>query len=297
MDKLFGNLKIRKQFLFFVISTLILLLIIRFGVFPIESVNESTNKEIVSFIDKFVTSIITALIVGYFIYKLQIDEKKKSLEFTSSSPQIEDKLDQARKKCDSWKFNGGLGRYTRYMTLPELSSISSKKRETYKVELIILNPENDILLQKYADFRNSVNLKANWNINFLRKELLATLFSAIYTTKTNQFLEIDVYVKDFFTLSRMDISNETAIISREDPLIPTIICYNESYLFKHYKEEFQQVKRQSKKIDLDKINTFLLDLNNLDSLSRILFPCLAFTKNELNEILQEVNNPKNPFKK
>lgn len=243
MDKLFGNQKIRKQFLYFVLGILTLLLIIRFGVFPIKSINESINREIVSFLDKFVSSIITALTVGYFIYKLQLDEKKKSLEFTSSSPQIEDKLDQARKTCDSWKFNGGLGRYTRYMTLPELSSISSKKRETYKVELIILDPENDILLQKYADFRNSVNQKANWNINFLRKELLATLFIAAYTTKTNQFLEIEVYVKDFFTLSRMDISNDTAIISREDPLIPTIICYNESYLFKHYKEEFQQVKR------------------------------------------------------
>ncbi len=297
MDKLFGNQKIRKQFLYFVIIILTLLLIIRFGVFPIKSIDESINREIVSFLDKFVTSIITALIVGYFIYRLQLDEKKKSLEFTSSSPQIEDKLDQARKTCDSWKFNGGLGRYTRYMTLPELSSISSKKRETYKVELIILNPENDSLLQKYADFRNSVNQKANWNINFLRKELLATLFSATYITKTNQFLEIEVYVKDFFTLSRMDISNDTAIISREDPLIPTIICYNESYLFKHYKEEFQQVKRQGKKIEFHKNDTFLLDINYLESLSKKLFPSIEFSENELIELLEEVKNPKNPFKK
>ncbi|WP_448138442.1 hypothetical protein [Sphingobacterium siyangense] len=297
MDKLFGNHKVRKQFLYFVISILILLLIIRFLGFPIKALEETTNKEIISFIDKFVTSIITALIVGYFIYKLQIDEKKKSLEFTSSSPQIEDKLDQARNTCDSWKFSGGLGRYTRYMTLPELSNISSKKRETYKIELIILNPENDILLQKYADFRNNVNHKANWNIYFLRKEILATIYSAVCITKTNQFLEIDIFIKDFFTLSRMDISNETAIISREDPLIPTIICYKESYLFKHYKEEFQQVKRQSKKIDLYNNDSILPDIENLELLSKKLFPSIGFSKIELNDILEEVKKTKNPFKK
>lgn len=294
MDKLFGNNEIRKQFLRFIIAFLIFLLITRFGIFPIEGLKEKANQEFVSFIDKFVTSIITALVVGFFIYKLQIDEKKKLLEFTSSSPQIEDKLHQARNNCDSWKFNGGLGRYTRFKTLPELSNICIKKRETYKVEIIILNPENEVLLQKYADFRNSVDTKANCNTLFLRKELLATIFSAINIARTNQFLEIDIFIKDFFTLSRMDISNETAIISREDPLIPTIICYKESYLFKHYKEEFQQVRRQSKKIYLD-IDLFNLDEVTIEAVSKRIFPNIDFSKVEFNDILEEINTPTNPF--
>jgi len=295
MDKLFGNQKIRNQFLFFIAITLILLLIIRFFVFPLSTLNEITNKEFVSFIDKFVASIITAIIVGFFIYKLQIDEKKKSLEFTSSSPQIEDHLNRSRINCDSWKFNGGLGRYTRFKTIPELSKIASKKRETYRVEIIILNPENDTLLQKYADFRNSVDDKSDWNIIFLRTELLTTIFSAINTTKTNQFLEIEIYIKDFFTLSRMDISNETAIISREDPLIPSIICNKESYLFKHYKEEFQQVKRQSKKLIL-KENSFSLNVKNIESLGKKLFQSLTFTEEEIKTILELTTKPTNPFK-
>ncbi|KIC00763.1 hypothetical protein OA88_17750 [Flavobacterium sp. JRM] len=296
MDKIFANKKVLKNFIITIISILLLLAALRFFVLPINSWNEKLNLEIISFIDKFSTSVITAVIVGAFMYQLQKDEKRKLIEFTNSSPQIEDKLDKSRKECENWKFNGGLGRYTRYKTIPKLSKIASKKRETLKLEIILLNPENDSLLSKYIDFRNSLSTEINWSKDFVRNEILATIIKASTTLKHNQFLEIEIYLKDFFTLSRMDISNTQAIITREDPLIPSIICYNDSYMYKHYKEEYQQVKRQSKKLIIkeeEQINE--INEENIIQFITHICPNLKLEKKDIQTISNNIDGQKNPF--
>lgn len=298
MDKIFGSKYIRYKFIFTIITLLTLLLLVRFCIFPIDALKDSVNETFVSFIDKFVASVFTAVVVGLFLFWMQLEEKKREIEFTDSGFEIEKYLANGRSSTESWLFNGGLGRYTKSSTIPELSIISSKERRTIAVNIVLLNPFNEILLQKYIAFRISVeseNKKKYWTESAVKSEILATIITAFYYKRNNQFLNITVRIKDFFTLTRMDISSSVAVITREDPSIPSIIAKKGSYMYKHYSEEFQQVLRQSQELtynfsDLDKP-----EKTEIVNCLKTLFPKENLDSKLIDLVIEKFKNPKNPF--
>lgn len=302
MDKIFSNTYIRNKFIFTIIIYLLFLLLIRYCLLPIDSLSEKSNENIGSFIDRFVTSVFTAVIVGYFLYLMQIEEKKREIEFTDSGYEIEKHLSKARTETEKWYFNGGLGRYTKFSTIPKLSKIASDERKTISVNLIMINPFNKQLLEKYISFRISLeneSKKINWTELEVQSEILATIITALYYKKTNQFLNISINIKNFFTLTRMDISNSIAVITREDPSIPSIIAKSDTYMYKHYSEEFQQVLRQSSPIDyiFPELNTPSNEeiIQCLSTIFPTEFSIENFNQALIDKTINKFNNPKNPF--
>jgi hypothetical protein len=274
------------------------LLLVRFCLIPIESLNNSINDNLTSFIEKFITSIFTAIVVGYFLYWIIADEKKKEVQFTESGAEIEKHLANSRRTTSGWLFNGGLGRYTKSDTLPLLSERASKERQTISINLIVLNPFNNSLVEKYIDFRLSVEIKskrAKWTKLEVQSEILATIITALFYKRCNQFLNISVKVKDFFTLSRMDISDTLAVITREDPIIPSIILEKDSYMYKHYSEEFQQVSRQSKSIEYSFPSVEVLTITEVQKCLATIFPNEKIPTDLLNAVFAKFNYPENPF--
>ncbi|MGG9972760.1 hypothetical protein ACQ33O_13290 [Ferruginibacter sp. SUN002] len=298
MDKIFASKPGRKRFIFLISILLLLLLLVRFYMLPIESFSDKINETIISFLEKFITSVFTAVIVGYFLYWIIGDEKKKQLEFTESSYEIEKHLSNSRLKTERWLFNGGLGRYTKSDTIPKLSERASKERQTITVHLIVINPFNISLIQKYINFRVSVETpskKAYWTELEVQSEILATIVTALFYKKQNQFLDISVKIKDFFTLSRMDISSSLAVITREDPAIPSIIVEKDSYLYRHYSEEFQQVYRQSKTLDYVFSGIGAPTKNEIQLCIQSLFPFESINSLLLEAVYSKFEKPKNPF--
>ncbi|GAA4448696.1 hypothetical protein GCM10023189_06950 [Nibrella saemangeumensis] len=274
------------------------MLVIRYGVLPIEAISNAANVNIESFIDKFITSVFTAVIVGYFLFWIIADEKKKQIEFTESRSEIEKYLSNSRKTTDSWLFNGGLGRYTKSDTIPKLSEHALKERKTIYINIIVLHPFNISLLNKYIDFRLSVespNKRAKWTILEAQSEILATIITALYYKKHNQFLNISIKVKDFFTLSRMDISNSLAVITREDPTIPSIILEKDSFMYKHYSEEFQQVSRQSQSLDYTFSSVEAPTIQEIQKCLSSMFPQDTICADLLDNIFNKFKTPENPF--
>lgn len=298
MDKIFSSKPGRRRFLFTISLIILLLLLVRFYVLPIESLSDSSNDNLKSFIEKFITSVFTAVVVGYFLYWIIADEKKKEVEFTESGTEIEKHLAKSRNTTGTWLFNGGLGRYTKSDTIPLLSERASNERKTILINLIVLNPFNISLVEKYIDFRLSVETKskrAKWTELEVQSEILATIITALFYKRRNQFLNISVKAKDFFTLSRMDISDTLAVITREDPTIPSIILEKDSYMYKHYSEEFQQVSRQSKSLDYTFPNVEVLTIEETQKCLTTLFPNETISSDLLGAVFNKFKSPENPF--
>lgn len=298
MDKIFGNSYIRNKFIFAITILLVLLLLIRFFVFPIETLVDKWNEIFTSFIDKFVASVFTAIVVGFFLYWMQLEEKKREIEFTDSSYEIEKHLKKARATTEKWCFNGGLGRYTKFSTIPELSRKASDERRTISVSLVMINPFNRRLLQKYIEFRISVedeSKKKSWIELEVQSEILTTIVTAFYYKKINQFLNISLYIKDFFTLTRMDISSSVAVITREDPSIPSIIAKKGSYMYRHYSEEFQQVLRQSNELNYMFSGLRSPTKTEITECLNALFPTEKISTDIIDTVFKKFSSPKNPF--
>ena len=298
MDKIFASKPGRRRFIFTISLLLVFLLLIRFYVFPINSLSDHSNENFISFLDKFATSVFTAIIVGYFLYWVQGDEKKKYIDFTESGSEIEKYLNQGRLSTDIWYFNGGLGRYTKSDTLPKLSQLAVSNRKTIVVKIIVINPFNEEILKKYINFRISVEkeLKKNqWTELEVQSEILATIVTAFFYKSRNQFLDVEIKVKNFFTLSRMDISTGFAVITREDPAIPSIVVEKDSYMYKHYSEEFQQVDRQSEPLNYEFGSLDLLTKEDISRCFSTVFPNSAFNPNLIEVVHAKFINPKNPF--
>jgi len=298
MYKIFASKPGRIRFLWTIFSLLALLLLIRFLVFPVDSFSVKVNENISSFLEKFITSVFTAVVVGLFLYWIQGDEKKKHIEFTESSYEIEKHLVKARQKTDNWYFNGGLGRYSKSDTIPKLSELALEESRTIFIYIIVINPFNPTLLQKYINFRVSVDKPSNrdrWTELEVQSEILATILTAFYYKRINQFLTISVKVKDFFTLSRMDISSSLAVITREDPTIPSIIAEKDSYMYKHYAEEFQQVERQSKRLDYLFPSLNYPTKEDAQQCIQTLFPGEIVSEQLLESVYSKYCFPKSPF--
>lgn len=298
MDKIFASAIIRKKFLFTIAVLICLLLLIRYCILPIDLISVKSNDNIGSFIDKFVASVFTAVVVGYFLFWMQSEEKKKELEFTESGYEIEKYLSKTRITTGNWLFNGGLGRYTKFATIPILSAQALKDRRTIAIKIIVINPFNIELLQKYIDFRVSVEKnkkKKKWTQSEVQSEILATIITAFHYKKVNQFLDISVNVKDFFTLSRMDISDTVAIITREDPAIPSIIVNKNSHMYMHYSEEFQQVLRQSKNVDYTFSSIEIPSKDEIRTCITALYPEQIFSEELLKKVYNKFKEPKSPF--
>ena len=295
---MFGNSYIRNKFIFTILNLLFLLLVIRFFVFPIETLVDEANEIFTSFIDKFVASVFTAVLVGYFLYTMQVEEKKREIEFTDSSYEIEKHLRNARATTEKWCFNGGLGRYTKFSTIPELSRLASDERRTISVNLVMINPFNRKLMEKYIEFRISVedeNNKKSWVELEVQSEILTTIVTAFYYKKINQFLNISLYIKDFFTLTRMDISSSVAVITREDPSIPSIIAKKGSYMFRHYSEEFEQVLRQSNALNYKFPGLESPNRTEIAECLNALFPTEKISTDIIDAVFKKFSSPKNPF--
>jgi hypothetical protein len=299
MEKIFSSIRERRQFLFLIVALLALILLLRIYVFP--KIDNLTIKEnVLSISDKLFTSLITTVIVGWFVFWISYEEIKKKVELIRSTRLIEEKLESLRRDTNQYYFSGGTGSYTRTVTLPKLNELSYSNKSSISVSIILMNPNNELLCNTYSSYKNSLEGFNKWNNIEVRSKIFASILS-IYKYKMNSnFLEVNIYLKDFFSLLRIEISQNGIVISKEDKELPILYLDKSSYLYSPYVEDFRQVVKQSKLItiknefqfDLDKINIFdLVEITKFfDDLS--IDPP---NQTELTKIIEILKKNENPF--
>jgi hypothetical protein len=247
----------RNYFLIIVGAILFIIFLIRVYVIPTHFPN-STNESLIyikSVLDKVSVSFIVSLFLGWFLFKIEVPEQQGKLEIIEPI-RISDYFEKGRLNTSFWYFSGGAGRYTRNVTIPKLAELSNSNNSSKNIRLNLINPMDSELCENYVNYKKSLKSskesKINWDTDFLKNQIYATIVQAILYKSVYPMLEIDIYLKKYFTTTRIDINELNCIITKEDKRDLALACLNKTFLYNTFKEEIFQIAKQSTKFNIDK---------------------------------------------
>lgn len=293
--------------LFLLVLTLFFLLIISIRIYILPQYYEIPPiktpeyiKYIETFLDNLVTSLLVSGFIGLFLFYIEVPVSEKKHEVIAPN-RLKEIFSNDKFNTDFWYFSGGTGRYTRSQTIPEISKISKLRNEHRTIKILLLDPMDDKLCDNYAKFRHSLNSSKNeWNINYVRNEILATICNAIIHKSLNQMLEVDIFLKKTFSTLRIDLNKNNCLVTKEDQKEFALLIPKDTFLYKTYKEEILQVAKQCEKLDtqyiIEKLKIKAIKPNEIKEI------CLHFNFNsKLNDsnfiaIAEILNKNDNPYK-
>lgn len=139
------------------------------------------------------------------------------------------------KRTDFWKHDGHIGRWVRTTAIPSLAKQSNDFGADRTVELLILDPLNLDVCNRYASYRERLKQEAPvlGHYEDTIAELITTcLAAAIYNSKYAG-LQVSVYLKSRIEYSRMDIGATRAFHTLADPRC-NAVSYSNSRLIKRH---------------------------------------------------------------
>lgn len=254
VEKIESKQNIKLYFLLVIISLVAIFLTLLFIIYP-KLGSESPyllllTKNILE--TTFATILVTA---GLSIFVLWIaPKKKKDSNMQVLEPrEIRTYHKQSRISTKVWLYSGGSGRYTRDVTLPSLADICNDEQKNIKVYIQILNPDNTKICQSYAKYRNSLKgIGQTISVSNVQCDLLATIVAGYFWEQQQSNLNVEIYLKNHFSLFRTELSDDMVIITKENPFDLAILHNKESCFYKSHHTDLLNGFDQSKKLDMRK---------------------------------------------
>lgn len=249
MNNILTNKYLRRAFWIACCSVLVVLGFIKY-LFIGELIETSPHwlKFASGMMEALVAAIITTIGVGSFIFYLTPKlDPKYGTEFLSSN-EFNDYFNSVLKATNEWHFRGGFGRYLRTTVLPSLNKIASDNRSPVTIKAQILNPKNDKLCQLHADLRNSVknvDNKKDWTIDDVKENLYSTIVACAIYESNNQYLDISVFLNNFFSTDRVDICTDYGIVTKEDRKVPGLKFSKDSSHYRAYLGDLSVTQKQA----------------------------------------------------
>lgn len=306
MDNILKLKHYSKLFFLLVICLLVLLILIKFFVIPFFCPTKIITfvDLIISIIDNLLSSFIVTIFIGVFIYMLTPKIMQKSMMEIVEPKQVSPLLQKAAKSSRNWIFKGAGGRYTRAQTLPLMAESARHEGIGRDIKLFLINPDNQIICNEYAIYRKSLKSgkKQDWNIDKVRNEVLATIIKTLIIKHEEPLLRIEIYLLDFFSTFRYDISDDYAIITKEDKEVSALKVDSGTYYYDSYIDELRLNERQARKIehvDMSEINIENINNTNLiDCITKlnILQNTSIISDDNLSYIVKSIKESKNPYK-
>ena len=195
-------------------------------------------------------------------------------------------------------FRGRSGRFFRQRVLPALVDAAARNASRRHANLLLPDPNTQTLLERYADYRNSLHFEqqGKWTARRVQVEVLATVLAAAEQCAQSQFFVPTIAVGQDFALFRIDMSDERMVMTREDPTWPGIICTHQSKFYSSYQEEIRQGMALGRTLDLSKFpkNSVITEENCGSLISGLGFSVPnddAFVK----EVIAAIRSPRNPY--
>ncbi|TXE03730.1 hypothetical protein [Algoriphagus aquimarinus] len=244
----------RRSFLITVSLILFVIFIVRIYVIPYHFFSNKSEGLVyfISILDKISTSLIVSIFIAWFLFKIEVPEEVTKLEIIEPN-RLKELFVRARLDTNFWFFSGGTGRYTRAVTIPEITKISKDLNESRNFKILLMNPKDKNLCNKYANYRNSLKSAKNtiWTTNYVQNEIIATICSAYIHKSLNPLLEINLFLKSTFSTMRIDLSQSNCIVTKEDKKDLALLMPNNTYLYKTYKEEVFHQSKQCDQLDMN----------------------------------------------
>jgi hypothetical protein len=250
MENILKNTILRRNFWVTIGLFLALVCVLRLAVayeLPSSPVSQTVSSMLESL---FATTIATAFIGAFLFYLTPATADPKQLEILPPR-EISAAFDEALATTNFWRFKGGFGRYLRTKTIPTLSEKARRRNRNVAIVAQIIDPRDQRLCSLHADLRNStttVDNRNDWTLNSVRSQLYATILTVLRYQKQVALLEIELYLANHFLPSRIDLSSDAVIVTREDRRAPAIRARRDSYFYDTMDHEISVTKQQSHRV-------------------------------------------------
>lgn len=165
-------------------------------------------------------------------------------------------LASARRDTDRWFFKGGTGTFLRAVTIPDCVALARKERRTFKLQIEVIDPTNDLLCRRYADYRRSLSPQPDgtgetWTLDRTRKESFATIVAACWYREHFTFLDIALGLSATMTTFRWDMSARYVVITQEDPRAPALVAEAGRPYYRAWDRELHVSLEQARHIPIE----------------------------------------------
>jgi hypothetical protein len=262
---------------------------------------------IISLVNKLFISILVTFVLSITTLFLSPYKKEKNLEQKIIMPKdIGKELIKSRNGTERWWYNGSTARYTRNVTIPYFLEWCRDNKKSVEVNIQIIDPKNDKICKLYSDYRRGLDFpKKIKNVNnmditdvkWVKYELLATIICCYIWKKEQPLLIINIGLKNYYSIFRVDLSTHSVIITKEDPKEVALFYTKGSSFYDAYYQDFIQTFEQSEKLNID-MNFYSendVTSENIKELLSKLKLDQNFTNEDYNNILKIIKNKRNPY--
>lgn len=251
-------------------------------------------------LDSTFISLTVTIGIGLFLFYIELPEDEKKFEILESF-KLKELFEKERNNTEIWYFTGGLGRYTRLATIPKIAQIAQKNNQHKSIKIQLIDPGNEEVCANYANFRRSLHSATEndvvWSKDYVRKECIATIVSAIIHKCNYPLLDLSIYLKNNFSTLRIDLSSKAAIVTKEDTKEPALISREGSFLYRTYKEEMLQTFKEYKLLNTSEHFPYMLSTLTKEQIQEVVRK-IGLESNlsdddyaEISEIIKSTDNP------
>ena len=148
-------------------------------------------------------------------------------------------------------FRGRSGRWVREDVIPQLARRAAKNGSKIVLTMIIPDPANASLMKSYSDYRKSIVFKGadeEWTADMVTAHVLATIVAAYFSTSTTKFLDLNIGLVGWFSAYRLDVTDESAMLTVEDPKNPALRFAKSSIMYRTHVAEIEQNLEHSRRL-------------------------------------------------
>jgi hypothetical protein len=215
-------------------------------------------------------------------------------------------LQGARQDTDRWFFKGGTGTFLRAVTIPDCVALARREKRTFKLQIEIIDPTNDRVCRRYADYRRSLSPQPDgtgetWTIDRTRKESFATIVAACWYRQHFTFLDVTLGLSSVMTTFRWDMSSRFLVITQEDPNGPALVADAGRPYYRAWDRELHASLEQARHVPLDRAREVeLSEEPAIDEVRKLLRAVglelsHAFGDLEVSDIIRRAIKAPNPY--
>ncbi|WP_408913072.1 hypothetical protein ACJUA3_11980 [Citrobacter freundii] len=275
MHELLRKKHSRTNFIIIFVLVVLIILLLRYFVLPLIYPMQSADLGgfFATIFNGLLSSLTVTFLIGLFMFWIQPEAESNAKIEIAYPKELPELFKVAFLKSEIWYYKGGCGRYFRTATLPNMAKQARSKSQSKEILVVILDPSNIDLCEKHAIYRSgtaSQKIESRpWTTEEVRAELFSTIITTLITQAKEPSLRIKLSLCPHYSSFRIDLSDEYAIITKEDRGSPAIVCHKGTHFYKSYKDEVILSLNQSRSVRMiDKVDFTLenIDGNKVKSL-------------------------------
>jgi hypothetical protein len=252
-------------------------------------------------IDAAVSTLLTVGLTGAFLFLLVPKDVRDGRVVTVHPKDIDAELKATVPESREYFFRGRSARYFRSTILPLIEAGSRGTSATRVVWLLMPDPRDEPLMESYARYRNAAAFRgraADWTAWDIQKEIVAAVVAFAAKSRSNPHLEFHIGLSRSFSILRVNMTDATAVLTRDDPKLPAFKAARGTVFYDSYREDIRLSIRQAGEVDLAVLwpDDVVVDaMSAATAVAALGFASAAADPAKVTEVVEAVNKVSNPY--